>query len=296
MTEPHDWIYLKLHLGAQARRADALLADLGRRMSANPHLERWFYLRFVDEDGFHIRLRALPIAAVRQAALARLEHDCTDMLDHIYDYVPGTYEPMVRLPDYLVAEPPAPTGRVRFTTDRYAPEYEKFGQGGGMAAAEALFHASSVLASRILAAEAAGQLSRKTIAPWLMHAVYDAFPSVPRAEFWRQYSFYWLGGESPAAQDWRDRFARKAAALQASGIALRDADALGSAGHDIQAAWEAGLADAAAAYGRLPAHEQGRTDVLCLNFAHLMLNRLGIATLEEAYLATLLEAFEQVPA
>jgi len=295
-TAAADWVYLKLYLSAQAERADALLADLGARMRANPHLERWFFIRFLDEQGFHIRLRALPKPEEREAALRRLSGDCSEVLDRIYDYVASTYQPMVRLPDYMEAEAPPATGRVHFVSDAYAPEHDKFGNGRGMAIAEGVFHASSEVAQRVLAAEAAGLYSRKSIAPFLLEAAREAFPSIAAGEFWSQYSLYWLGGDGPAAQDWRERFLRKGAELGAQGIDPIDPAELTEAARQVVAYWREGLAAAATAYARLPAGERGRADVLSLNFAHLMMNRIGVATLEESYLAALLEARERVPA
>ncbi len=296
MTTAADWVYLKLYLSAQAERADALLADLGARMRSNPNLERWFFIRFLDEQGFHIRLRALPRAEAREAATQRLSADCTEVLDHIYDYLPSTYQPMVRLPDYMEIEAPAPTGRVHFVDDAYAPEHDKFGNGRGINVAEGVFHLSSEMAQRVLADETAGAYSRKTVAPFLMEAAREAFPSVPAGEYWSQYSLYWLGGPSPAAQDWRERFLRKGAELAELGIDPLDPAALPDAARTLLADWRSGLEAAAAAYERLPAGERGRADVLSLNFGHLMMNRIGIATLEESYLAALLEARERVPA
>jgi thiopeptide-type bacteriocin biosynthesis protein len=296
MTTAADWVYLKLYLSAQAERADALLADLGGRMRANPHLERWFFLRFLDEQGFHIRLRALPKVGEQEEATRRLSDDCADVLDRIYDYLSSTYQPMVRLPEYMEAEAPPATGRVHFVSDVYAPEHDKFGNGRGMETAERVFHLSSEVAQRVLADEGANRYSRKSIAPFLLEAAREAFPSIAPGDFWSQYSLYWLGGDSPAAQDWRDRFLRKGAELEAQGIDPLDPTGLVGEARAVVADWRAGLAAAATAYERLPAGERGRADVLSLNFAHLMMNRIGVATLEESYLAALLEARERVPA
>ena len=53
--------------------------------------------------------------------------------------------------------------------------------------------------------------------------------------------------------------------------------------------WREQLRRAANAYGRIEDLGQVTSDILAFNFTHLMNNRLGLISLEEAYLAALLE-------
>lgn len=283
------WIYLKLYPGTQMERADRFIPEVCRRMTANEHLERWFFLRYVDEAGFHVRVRGLPRLGHETAARETMHEDCAEVLDHLYEYLPSTYQPMVSPPAHLMPDdtPPADP-RLRLIYDNYMPEWDKFGGEKGVAIAEALFHASSLLAGRILADEARGLYHRKTLAPALMHAANEAFPTAEHSDYWIQYALYWLGGDSPAARDWLQRFAAKRNELAAAGRSvLPSRDELPSAAIEVLDRWRAELATAAAAYAAGEATVRG-ADVLSLNFAHLMMNRLGIAALEESYLAALL--------
>ncbi len=295
-TSGPSWEYLKLYFGTQSERADAFLAELCRRMSASRSIDKWFFLRYVDETGFHVRLRFLPKAGEQEHTSALVRRDCGEMLDRMYDFLPGTYRPMVSLPDYMTdgVEVPQVDPRLRIASDAYVPESDKYGRGEALAIAEGVFHLSSTLAGRILRDEEAGLYSRKTLAPWLMHEPAAAFPSRRAAEYWAQYSLYWLGGDSPAAQDWRQRFKLKADELREAGHPVLQAEAeLPREAAGVVRDWRAGLLEAARGYRALGDGAGVRRDVLSLNFSHLMMNRLGIATLEESYLATLLEMAQQ---
>lgn len=297
----HDvptWEYFKLYFGHQGERADAYLIELCRRMSANDSLQKWFFLRYVDESGFHVRLRFLPRSGRQAEGSQSVRRDCGELLDRMYEFLPSTYRPMVSLPEYLSSDVNVPPtdAQLRIVTDTYVPEAEKYGSPAAIVIAESVFHLSSELAGRVLADEAANRYSRKTLAPWLMHEPEAAFPAHRYADYWAQYSLYWLGGDSPAAQDWRRRFRSKAEELRDAGQGVCTPEAeLPPEAADVVRRWRAGLVEAARAYRALGEGSETRPDVLSLNFAHLMMNRLGIATLEEAYLATLLEVSEDVP-
>lgn len=293
-----SWGYFKLYFGNQGERADAFLEALCRRMMANEHVQKWFFLRYVDESGFHVRLRFLPKQGMQARATQVVRRDCGDMLDRMYEFLLSTYRPMVTLPDHIVVDVQVPQvdARLRIVTDTYVPEADKYGTPAAIAIAESVFQLSSELAGRILSDETADRYSRKTIAPWLMHEPNAAFPAHRYDDYWRQYGLYWLGGDTPAARDWRGRFRRKAEELRDAGYAvLAPEAALPPEAADVVRRWRAGLVELANAYKMLGDGSDAKPDVLSLNFAHLMMNRLGIATLEESYLATLLEASSEAP-
>lgn len=293
-----SWLYFQLYLGEQMARTDDLLVDLGQRLSAERSIGKWFYLRYADESGFHLRLRVLAAdPADRQAVNDLVHRTSVDLLDRIYEYLPTTYQPMVTLSGYEDQEVKIGDSRLRVVVSDYVPEYEKYGSAAAMPIAESVFHLSSELAVQVLADEQRELYSRKTLLPWFMHEANAAFPAPEHPDYWGSYSLYWLGGASPAANDWRRRFAQKGEELRNSGKSiLASEDDLPPAAVQVIHRWRDGLREAARAYARLQDGSGNRPDVLSLNFSHLMLNRLGVATLEESYLATLLESQEEVAA
>jgi thiopeptide-type bacteriocin biosynthesis protein len=185
---------------------------------------------------------------------------------------------------------PSADATVGVVVDAYEPELEKFGGARGMPIAEEIFEASSGIALEILGEEAGGQYSRKTIAPCLMNVVLDAFaPSEGAQRFWQNYGFYWLGGQTMAAEDWRTRFFEKGSRLREQQIPIVWPAHLPRRATHLTEQWRERLQRASNAYAQIGDLGQVTTDILAFNFIHLMNNRLGLISLEEAYLAALLE-------
>ncbi|WP_399088724.1 lantibiotic dehydratase [Streptomyces sp. BBFR2] len=114
-----EWLYLSLY--APADRHDELLAaHLSPLLEELPdEVDRWFFLRYIDENGPHLRLRFHgPAAALARGLQPRL-HGVTTAL-----HTAGL------------------TRRVLW--DTYDPELERYGGPEAMAAAERVFHADSV--------------------------------------------------------------------------------------------------------------------------------------------------------
>ena len=292
--DQRDWLYLKLYLGRAVDRVDRLVIELDRVISQRPDVQGWFFIRYVDEQGIHLRLRVLPAAGARDALREHLVHACATRLSRAYELPAGTYFPMVATPGFedTLALVTDAHNDVRVIEADYEPETDKYGTGTAMAVAEDLFVASTEIACAILNDEDEGLYARKSLVPALMHETYRAFlPRTDAATFWREYCFYWLGGKSLAAGDWRDTFFAKAAQLDEEGVpvlALEQED--GRPARFQVTRWQQALAHAAQQYAALGS-EGGdlNPEVLCFNFAHLMNNRLGIASLEEAYMAALIE-------
>jgi hypothetical protein len=122
-----------------------------------------------------------------------------------------------------------------------------------------------------------------------MTVVLDAFvPSEGAQRFWRNYCYYWLGGETMAAEDWRTRFFEKGSRLREQQTPVVWPADLPACATRLTEQWRERLQRASNAYAQIETLGVG-TDSLALNFIHLMNNRLGLISLEEAYLAALLE-------
>jgi thiopeptide-type bacteriocin biosynthesis protein len=285
-----DWVYFKLYVGQAVDKLDHMIVDVCPALARAPEVARWFYLRYVDEGGVHLRVRAQAAPGRVDALRPVVAKICDDALGRVPQYPPAYHRPMA-LPDGAAALDflSLPNVKVRLDMDTYEPELDKFGGAAGMPLAEALFQASSEAAWAILRDERAGKYSRKTLAPCLMESVRAAFAVDERAQFWRDYSLFWLGGASAAADDWRDRFSDKAQKLRASGVPVMAPEpALPVEARAIVAEWRAQLGRTAAAYQQL-GDAQPQRQTLSANFIHLMNNRLGLVGLEEAYLGALLE-------
>ena len=282
-----DWVYLKVYLGEAHDRCDALIVSLLPELLRLPGIERWFFLRYLDERGFHLRLRFRAQSERTSELNEQATRVCQKSLRQLLSLPPSDYYPMVPPSGKIFEVPPSATTGIE--TDRYEPEYDKFGGARGMPIAEELFEASSRIALDALREEDRGTLSRKTIAPCLMQVLADAFGS-DTAEFWQDYSFYWLGSRTPFADDARERFFAKGQMLHDDGIPIvPPSQTLHDSAREIVEKWRHYVRSAASAYTRAGDLGDVTPDVLAFNFAHLMNNRLGLYATDEAYLGALLE-------
>jgi len=282
-----DWAYLKLYLGEAFDRCDALIVSLLPELLRLEAIDRWFFLRYVDERGFHLRLRFRARADRVSALSEQATTMCRRALQQLPSLPASDYYPMVPPSDRIFKLPPGVTTGIE--TDRYEPEHDKFGGERGMPISEDLFEASSRIALEVLREEDRGILSRKTIAPCLMQGVADAF-GADNADFWQDYSFYWLGSRTPVAYDTRERFFENGRKLNTDGVPIvPSSKALHESAREIVETWRHQVRKAANAYARACDMRDVTPDVLAFNFAHLMNNRLGLYAMEEAYLAALLE-------
>ncbi len=280
------WLFYRIYTGAAAGKMDHLITGALREIAGNRDVSRWFFLRYTDEGGAHLRLRlqaAGDLATLRQA----VEPLLADALAEIPLLPPTSYRPTILPPSAGAAGVPAagPLAGVRVELDRYEPDVDSFGE-EGVGLAEVLFHASSEVAVRVLADEREQRYSRKTIAPVLMQAVGDAFmPGVGRP-LWTDYAAYWL---ALPGDEWRSRFLAKAAELRALGIPVLTPDErLPPEALAVVRAWRAATAAVAEAFRTVGDQPPRRPYELAFHFLHSMSNRLGLMPLEEAYLATLL--------
>ena len=288
-----SWVYVKLYLGRAIDRMDRLLIDLGTEPVLRERARRWFFLRYVDERGIHVRLRAQARPDDRAGLSRALIDACAQRLSELHGHPPGEYSPMVSMPGFEAGldRITAAHHDVDVIEARYERETDKYGERPAMDIAERVFHESSQLAWTVLRDEEAGRLSRKDLVPILMHEACQAFIAPQdQPEFWNEYSYYWLNGRSPAAEDWQQRFADKDAELQQRGIPVVAAlEQLSPAARGVVNEWSRCLRAAVEDYAGVGHPVEAKAEVLCFNFVHLMNNRLGQAALEEAYMAALLE-------
>lgn len=290
-----NWIYFKLYVGRASDRLDGFILDLVPRLLAFGELDRWFFLRYVDQGGVHLRLRLQVRSGAAADRVEPARRLCEEALERIPQLAPSHHRPMVMPPGFDPhGEVPIANAVVYLDRQVYEPELDKFGGKEGMPIAEALFEASSLVAYECLKAEIDGGISRKTLAPCFMALVASAFlPPSESAQFWRSYCLYWLGGSTSAAEDWRDRFLRKSGELEADGTpVIMPESTMSPEAKRLLKEWQGALQVAAEGYRALVG-DAPSAEVLAFNFAHLMNNRIGLLSLEEAYLAALLERWTE---
>lgn len=257
---------------------------------ASENFSSWFFLRYWDEGGLHVRFRLAfqtqEYAREAKAAMEPMLDDILRHLQHLPDF--GIYTPLIpKLCDYTQRSTRIGSPAVRL--DTYKPEFNAFGR-RGIAIAEGIFRLSSELALGTLIAEHHATCSRKTMGPLFMQAAASALaPNDVPFTFWTAYADYWLSGLPEELSKWKLRFRAKAEVFKRTGVhVLAQTSELSRVSISYLDRWRLGLIEANHSYANLSEPQSENKRMLAFQFIHLMNNRLGIAPLEEAYLATVL--------
>ncbi|MFE7295121.1 lantibiotic dehydratase C-terminal domain-containing protein [Streptomyces sp. NPDC057579] len=279
------WWYTRLypgglkHLDTAVDRVLPTLVDFAAEAGA----DRWFFIRYTDWDGPHLRVRF---------------HGSRDLLDALHRRLPSLRAECVRLgrkngDEY---QPILPLDLRPFRGHHsgaevaiYEPENDKYGGPAGTRLAEEVFEHSSDLARwanayprvpdraalAVLLLRGAGE------ALSLVTAVGEVGATSP-AQFWPRHLQWWTQDAGRAAEGLRDLL-RRSAARDDWGIRRR-AEALESdpAVRQWVDTWTAVLARHLSQTCRQQVPRT--TGHLVFHQAHMMLNRLGILPREEAML------------
>lgn len=168
----HDWLYYRIYVSSVIE-LEALLEHVVRPLILPLRRElpdlRWFFLRFTDAGGPHLRFRL-------SAELPWLSH-----------IQQGLDERLTRA-QATNAEPRC----VRFGKFLYQPENQKFGERGGVRLAERIFQIGSQTALTCLGDR--HRAMRVAYGATQMLLLLAGLPAAQRLGFLHQYSWYWSGG------------------------------------------------------------------------------------------------------
>jgi thiopeptide-type bacteriocin biosynthesis protein len=283
----YTWVYYKIGFGIRHEMVDAFIRSVLPQAAALVDAERWFFIRYIDDsDGLHLRFRALVQTAAQADAVTALSAFFNGKVQTIHTLPPSGYQEMVALGPFRYD-----ARFIGVREEEYQPEYEKFGGPLGMQDAEEWFHASSEVAVAVLEQEVSKGISRKTVAPMLMAEVLDILVPDPRT-FLEHYSHGWLTPDVVQRRMLRDEFFDKASELMSAGLAIVEtADQQSPGTREAIAAWRLAVHTANVKFEQYYHVEPLFALHQAWQMIHLMNNRLGFSPLEEAYLATLLEAY-----
>jgi thiopeptide-type bacteriocin biosynthesis protein len=264
-----DWLYYRLYaatpadLQALLERVVAPLVDASTRV---PGAGRWFFLRFLDGQGHHVRLRWHGDLA----AVAEIERMADRALFEAYG--PGR--------DRWMAGPGRPVPPPQKAL--YQPEYRKFGGRPGVELAHTVFAASS---TAVMASFSPAYWPRRVgyAAVHLARAV-DVLPPDQVTAFLHQYEWYWCGQGRHPQYTARVRSVATRIRPELAAVVrdlLADPSATGPLLSYVDALRAALASRDRERIGRSDAH-------LLFDHLHLTDNRLGVTPMEEAMLAYLL--------
>jgi len=282
-----SWHFYKLYIGSHHDGMDFLIAEgLTPALALAPD-SPWFFLRYIDEKGVHLRVRFLlqNEDQSREAAIYATLHDA---LNRLPKRPASLWTPLVNFRDM----PTFPEYQFPVHCERaeYQPETEVYGGETGMGIAETLFHHSSDIARAILQDESAHTVSRKDfVLPLMLAALQRFVPPGRHIAFLDSYATFWLAG-SPDIGMMKNTFTDRAWDLIDENVPLLSPQ-LRQQPHcaALLTRWESALEQTRRSYERhCERYNDGLAENLAFQFMHLMNNRLGLSTLDEAWLAVLM--------
>jgi thiopeptide-type bacteriocin biosynthesis protein len=212
----------------------------------------WFFMRFLDSSGLHLRIRIrdehVPLQAAESALQERLAH-CSASEKGLIRFVESSY---------------------------YVPEWRKWGGPDGVHSAEAVFAQSSRFA---IGHVNRSREERRALALAIMWTGLALIPADQARSFCYNYAWYWSGAASSMLARARPRIREKAAGVSKDFLALAE-DSLRQLKEDEQFSRYTAMM-------RSDLDAGGPRGFRLFNHLHLTANRLGVTTPEEALLAEL---------
>lgn len=289
--EAFEWTYYKLYIGASYDALDFVITDCMDDAIQRFGEHGWFFLRYLDEGGLHLRVRF----CLKKSTLAETEPELFAALHGglslLSQRLLNTYSPLLTFGGIAVDPPQQVLGTscLRF---EYEPELDIFGGAIGVAIAEQVFCISSVLAREILRKDASAELSRKNCAlPLFIETINTFVADREVTGFLERYANFWLSADAALGAH-KGVFLEKAYNMVDEGITiLPPVTDYPQTVAELTDRWKTALVNARERYERkCPAYSKELADTLAFYFSHLMNNRLGFSTVEESYLAILLSA------
>ncbi|MEG7417483.1 thiopeptide-type bacteriocin biosynthesis protein [Serratia marcescens] len=283
-----SWHFYKLYIGSHHDGMDFLITQGLTQALAYAPDSPWFFLRYIDEKGLHLRVRFL----LQEKDSQRLETAIYAALHDALNSLPlrpaNLWTPLVS----FRGNTPFPTHELPVHCERaeYEPETDVYGGETGIGIAEALFHQSSDIARAILLAEAGGGMTRKEFALPLMLAMLETFiPVARRSAFLESFSTFWLAGSADIGMIKNSFTDRAWELIDENSVLLSPQIRQDSQSAELVDRWQSALDQTRRNYERhCERYSDGLAKNLAFQFMHLMNNRLGLSTLDEAWLAVLL--------
>jgi thiopeptide-type bacteriocin biosynthesis protein len=272
LTDCSDsWWYVKIYHqpGTDSALTDRLLLECVDPLTklAESRIERFFFLRYFDRDGHHLRLR-----------IQIRERDETDWLH-------------AQLNELLAGQ----GANVRVVGVSYEPEVDKYGGAVGVRVAERHFHASSRLALECIRRTVGRNPVRALVAVVTFDRLLRSagLDDVSRARLLGSYRDYWSAVNArlmgaPASTAIVTEPLQQLDSLKGDEDATRDlmAELVGT----NLSEWEQSARQSIAILADLQAQNRLTVplDVIVCNLAHTFHNRLGLAIRDEVIVSSLL--------
>ncbi|WDU79254.1 MULTISPECIES: thiopeptide-type bacteriocin biosynthesis protein [Lysinibacillus] len=282
-----NWLFYSIYPG-NAGYLDEVIERLVKPSVSffKDEIENWFFMRYWDHKGTHIRLRFLASPEIEEKIKHWFSLHALLILEEIRQEKPKKVNKLIPAPEYQ-------DGKVAVEINNYEPEYSKYGGEEGVGIAEQLFRTSSEMVLHILREENQ-QFSKANVSLLVLKKSIEG--SIRKKKqymrFLENYFDYWTGGDYEGAE---------AIKTKISTAAIKRSEVIKNIWKEISSNQEMNqlidsylkkLKETQKLIKDATNIHQEFTDLL-FHYIHMTNNRMGISTLEEAYLAKLLLVLEE---
>lgn len=246
----------------------------------------WFFIRYLDETGPHIRLR-----------FKISEDQYTDVIEFLEDFISTSLELLIeqaivvpkRLLPLNMGEGHFSAANRRYELSLYDPELEKYGEEVGIELSEKYFSASSNLTLEVIDEIMNERINRFEFAIKVMDIMLKAAWEKENEadDFLLNYTTYWAGdklsnGENQVSQNFiHSAMSRKEKVREILSSKYSD---------DIEYSLKEFSKELKIILHEINRFGENDPNGIYFHFVHMMNNRLGVWPIEESYLAALLSS------
>lgn len=287
-----DWVFYSIYPGSQGYLDEVvteIVAPLVEKWASGEGVHNWFFIRYIDEQGPHVRLRFQVEEDFVDFYEEALEKLIESKLETVLSRPPSEQKRL--LPFLQGGQEPA--GEVTFQLEEYEPEYEKYGGMKGVAIAERCFASSSRLAVTAMNAEKNRIIDRFHLALLTMEKTVDqaGLSAEEKNRLWEKILHYWSGTEfredGKLKESLRIAAQKRGKWIQNHLEQYRQNQKV----EELLSEYVQSLQETFRQVRETPQITLSPSH-LAFHYIHMMNNRLGVWPLEEAYLGALLGVVE----
>jgi thiopeptide-type bacteriocin biosynthesis protein len=283
----HEWLQYNVYskdIHELDYLVDFIVKPATAKVISNFSVNNWFFIRYLDETGPHIRLR-----------FKVNEHQYAEVITFLEEFISISFQSLekqsINTPKRLLPLN-TETGQFssserRFELSLYDPELDKYGESAGIELCEEYFCLSSNLVVEIMEEIIAEKINRFEFALRLMDSILKISidNQNDRNEFLLNYTKYWAGDNNGSSEKKiSQNFIESAAARKEKVQEILSAEY----SPEIEGLIRHFSNELAVIIHNLKTFGETEPKEIFFHFVHMMNNRLGVWPIEESYLAALL--------
>lgn len=281
-----EWVFYSIYVPRAEYLENIIInivTPIVKQVKDSVQVHKWFFIRYIDMQGPHIRLRFLvnedDIDIVEEITEEHLHRNLSKVLA----------EPLSEMSRLLPVKTDTRSFESGFQQEEYEPEYEKYGGVQGVHIAEDIFQSSSELVLSLLNDPGFKDNDRFDFALFLMNktAEHASLSADQARDLWESMLHHWSGADYTEGITYKTKL--EEAAEKRIDVINVVIEKMHSNPFVIKLT-EGYQKILQKAFSQIQGSEKIRTSHshLSFHYIHMMNNRLGVWPIEEAYLGALL--------